>query len=376
MIDLIYLILCLLSIININIKGKNSFFNDYMDVESANSVKGIFVWMIFFRHFTGYLKNNKKINRTSFLINRAFGQNIVSLFLFYSGYGINESFKKKGKYYIRTLPKKSLILFIKFQISLLIYLINNIILGIKTSLKSYLFALILKTGIGNSFWFTFTIIALYIYSYFSFNFTNKSNLCSIIILNIICCLHMIIVFEYYHKNQIISIDTIFCFIIGLYYSLFKFYLDQFIMKNDINYYLVLFIFILFYHYFYMGERKHIFNIVLKNGTFTFISILTTMKIKFKNEFLNLLTSHSYSIYILQRIVMIHIWKKGFFKDNEFIQFFFEFIFVILLALLFDKYTNSIDELMKHKNIQNKKKFNKVIIREEFSLKHEFHNNQY
>ena len=231
-------------------------------------------------------------------------------------------------------------------------------------MKGYLLAFILKADIGNSFWFTFAIILLYIYSYFSFHFFTKSNLFSIIILNIICCLHIIIVYNYYHKNIIYSIDTIICFIIGLYYSLFKFHLHKFIMKNDINYYVVLIIFIIFYYKFYTSERKYIINILLKNGVFTFISILFTMKIKFKNDFLDLLTSHSYSIHILQRIVMIYILKKGYFENNDFIKFFFEFLLVILIAILFDKYTNFIDKLLSRKIIPKKDKFSKVITKYE------------
>ena len=68
MLDLIYLILCLLSSININVKGLNSFYDDYMNLKNTNSVKGLFVWMIFFRHFTEYLKHYSLKNKKSILI--------------------------------------------------------------------------------------------------------------------------------------------------------------------------------------------------------------------------------------------------------------------------------------------------------------------
>lgn len=97
-----------MNLINSNIKCGNQFFNDYMDLEDTNNVKGIFVWMIFFRHsYDYYYKNPIKIS------NASLEQNIVSLFLFYSGYDIYKSFSKKGKKYIKTLPIKSTILFIK-----------------------------------------------------------------------------------------------------------------------------------------------------------------------------------------------------------------------------------------------------------------------
>ena len=66
---------------------------------------------------------------------------------------------------------------------------------------------------------------------------------------------------------------------------------------------------------------NIYQISIKNSLFTIIAILVTMKIKFNNEFLNLLSNHSYSIYLLQRVVMIHIYQKGYFCKSVFIRFF-------------------------------------------------------
>ena len=190
MIDLIYLLLSLLSFSNIEIKGFNSFFYEYLYLDNCNSVRGIFVWMIFFRHYSEYYSKN--INKISIKIDNSFGQNIVSMFLFYSGYGINESFKKKGCNYFKTLPIKSLIIFIKSEIIIFIFLCNNLLLGKKITLNNYFNAIIFKDSIGNSYWFSFTIIMLYIYAFFSFIFIKKRfNLIGIIIISIICFFHII-----------------------------------------------------------------------------------------------------------------------------------------------------------------------------------------
>ncbi len=82
-----------------------------------------------------------------------------------------------------------------------------------------------------------------------------------------------------------------------------------------------------------------------------------MKIKLKNEFLDLLSNHSFSVYLLQRIIMIYVLKKGYFKYNIFIKFYFEFFFAIFIAIIFDKYTIFINYLFKNKN-NLKNKYNK------------------
>ena len=170
--NLIFLILFFLSIINLDVKGNNNFYYDYMDLKNTNSIKGIFVWMIIVSHYKNYYKkNNKCLYR---IILNCFGQKMVSLFLFYSGFGIFESIKKKGNKYLKTLINKAKILFIKSQIILIFFLLSNLFFGIKINLKNYFLSIIFKKSIGNSNWFAFTIICFYIYSYFSFIFINIS----------------------------------------------------------------------------------------------------------------------------------------------------------------------------------------------------------
>ena len=231
--NLIFLILSLLSLINVDVKCNNLFFKDYMELNNTYNIRGIFVWMIFFRHCTSYYNRNN--GKTSIIIDVSLQQNIVSLFLFYSGYGIYKSFEQKGIGYIKTLPIKSLIIFIKSQLILLIFLINNKILGNKISLKHYLYAVIFKKSIGNSYWFAFAIITLYIHSFISFILirNKKFNFLGIIFITIICYYHAKYVYKYYHPNEMISVDTIICFVIGFYYSFLNPYIDKIIMFNDI-----------------------------------------------------------------------------------------------------------------------------------------------
>ena len=94
-----------------------------------------------------------------------------------------------------------------------------------------------------------------------------------------------------------------------------------------------------------------------------------MKIKINNEFLNLLNKHSFSIFLLQRVVMIHIFKRNFIGNNVFIRFFFEFILVIFISILFDNYFFYIEKFFKYisSKSQKKKNNNNIIIKEEIIL---------
>ena len=343
--DILFIILCFITSININIKGANEFFVDYMDIVNTNQIKGIFVWMIILKHYKSYYKT--KIYTYIKILN-FIGQKVVSMFFFYSSFGIYESIKKKGINYIKTLPKKIMIIFIKSQLILLIFLLCNYILGIKVKLKIYLLSMIFKKNIGNSYWFAFTILSLYFYTFISF-LTLKNErifLIGIIIVNIISIFHIYLVYNFYYPKSMFSVDNILAFNIGFYYSLLKEYLDKIILKNDILYFGILSFTILIFH---INKQSSVLTVSNKNAIFCLVVILISMKVRFKNNFLQLLSSHSYSIYLLQRVVMRFVYYKHYFEKNEIIRFFFEFIVIILISILFDKYTSFIDKFFKREN---------------------------
>ena len=74
-----------------------------------------------------------------------------------------------------------------------------------------------------------------------------------------------------------------------------------------------------------------------------------MKIKLNSDFLNFLNFHSFSIYLLQRLVLLIVYKKNLFKNSDFIQISFEFTSIFLLSSIFDKYTIFIDRLIRGKS---------------------------
>lgn len=346
MLDYFFFMFCFLSFYNLKLKGLDNFFFDYIKLDNTNSIKGIFVWIIIFSHKTTY-GNYKKYIYYKILVNLR--QKVVSMFLFYSGFGILESFKKKGINYVRTLPLKAFIIFIKSQLILLLYLFVNIfIFKYKITLKQYFLSIIFKSSLGNSNWFAFTIIVFYFYSYISFRFINKRIILGIIIISFLCYLHCIFVYNFYFPNHFYPIDTVLCFLFGFYYSFIYVYSDKIIMKNDIYYFMCISIVIFFYYKTFM--INNFISISLKNALFSIIIVLISMKVQFNNNFLKFLNSHSYSIYLLQRLVMLIVYKIQVFRKSDFIQISFEFALIFFIASCFDKHTSFIDKLIKNKQI--------------------------
>ena len=180
-------------------------------------------------------------------------------------------------------------------------------------MKRYFLSVIFKSSLGNSNWFAFTIIIFYFYSYISFLFTRHKLFFGIIIISFLCLLHTLFVYFYYYPKAIYSVDTVLCFIGGFYYSFSKNYIDKVLLKNDL--------------------------------------VLITLKARFNNDLLNFLNSHSYSIYLFQRLVIWIVSGKQIFKNYNFIQISFEFTSIFFIASLFDKYTTFIDKIFKKNSIR-------------------------
>ena len=344
--DLVFLIFCLLSIIHIHLQCKDKFFNDYMDIKYTNPLRGIFVWIIFFHH---YRVLNKKNNFLHEKITSELSQKLASIFFFYSGYGIFESLKKKEKKYIKTLPKKIIILYIKTQIIIFIYLMVDLYLKEKVTLKKYLFSLIFKESVKNSKWFPFTIICFYFYSFISFIFITdkKFYLLGIIFVTILCSIHFYVVYNYFYPKEIYNVNNTFCFAFGFYYSLLRKFTDKFIMKNDYIYFGLLFILtILFYNFYLYGVNSLL--TLASFPIFALIIILTSMKVRFNNGFLLFFNDHSYSFYQFQHLVIRFCEKKKYFENNEFIGLFIIFMAIMVFSVYFDRYSLFIDYLFKYK----------------------------
>ena len=170
MLDLFFIIFCCLSVLGIKIKENDNFFSDYMELDDTNCIKGVFVWLIIFCHKTGYGKKKYKYIQ----ITHNLGQNVVSMFLFYSSFGICESIKRKGIDYVQSLRNKAIILFLKTQIIILMFLIANIfILNKKITIKSYILSIIFKLSLGKEL-LLLPFFAFYMQNMFLFIIIQKN----------------------------------------------------------------------------------------------------------------------------------------------------------------------------------------------------------
>lgn len=331
----------LIMMYNMKIAKKGSFASDYLSIEKTKPIKGIFTFLLFLSHATSYMSMDGIYDKHCHFALSLLGQMMVAMFLFYSGYGIMESIKRKGFSYVDGVLKKRLPkLLIKFDVAVLFYFIVQHFI-FKVEFDSFVFwtSWIAYNSLGNPDWYNFVTFAFYIFIYISFyNLKRKEDSKHYISAIIFTLLTIIMVFALkYAGKKYWWYNTAIIFPLGLWYSLFKDRIDDFIMKNDKRYFSVVTIMVfacLFSGYF--QGRLGFISYTAWGFAFSLFVVIATMKITFGNKILDFFGDHVFSIYVLQRLPMITLNNLGLAKSNRYLFFALTLLTTILLAVIFDK----------------------------------------
>lgn len=304
---------------------------NYLSKDYTNIIKGFFLFFVFIRHFIQYIPsfNNTWIDTFGLAIDNKLSQLIVVMFLFYSGYGIMESAKNKGKKYITEMPKKRILsTWINFAIAVIIFIIaTNYFSTHEFSVKKIILSLIGWDSVGNSNWYIFCIIILYFISFLSlkaFN-DNKRILCSIFIGTLLYTFLM----DFYKYSYFYN--TAFCYVLGVAFSMYKEKIEGWLKGRElISFAYLVASFIIAYKL-----RKHIFWYHIHTLIFTLIIVLLTRKIKIKNAILAWFGKNLFPLYIFQRLPMILLNRLDYMHNNPYLFFLSSFVITIVIAILYN-----------------------------------------
>lgn len=331
---LLFIFVCLYQVkLNTGISDIKYFY-DYMSIEKTNAIKGIFIIFVFFRHFSSYVTYTASLDKLATQIFSITGQTIVTMFLFYSGYGIMESIKKKKYDYIKSIPKRRILsVLFRFDIAILLFAFVDLIVGNSFTLSEFVFSLIGWDSIGNSNWYIFIILVCYLLTYISFMiFKNKKDyafsalfLCALIIL-------FVIIFHVTKIKSLYWYNTILCYPLGILFSLYKSKIEKFIMKNSVIYFCTFAVLIAITGISWYFSEIILFDLIMMLS-FTLLIVLLTMKCAFNNKILQWFGSHLFEFYILQRIPMIVFQKLGL-NSNIYIYFILSFAVMLIIGVIF------------------------------------------
>lgn len=342
---LFYILLTLLVISRLRIQFKG-FNTDYLSFDTTNAIKGIMIALVFIKHATPYILNSGYVFDDSFW-SRAFlyidlrvGQWIVAMFLFYSGYGIMESIRKKGMDYVRSIPRKRVLTtLINFDIAVALFVIVSLFVPNDYSIKQYLLSFTGWEAVGNSNWYIFVIMLCYLIAYVCFRVQVKRNTGHTYDVKAIMCMILlgfsVVVLSYVKPSW--WYDTMLCFGVGMLYSVWRERIEVILKRY---YWLILpMVLALLYlldksPYYLRGLVYNAYCIV-----FCLLVVMLTMKIKVNNAVLIWSGKNLFPLYIYQRIPMIILSSicGGAFLASYPVLYTFACLLITLLFAHFYKY---------------------------------------
>lgn len=329
---------------------QNRFTLGYMSKDKTTTIMGIFVVLILFSHGSQYMALGGAYDDPYITLQSHLGQMVEAMLLFYLGYGMMESIKRRGYDYVKSIPLKRFpSVLLKFDIAIVLYVIVGLALGKSFSIKTILLSLIGWESIGNSNWYMFAIFVLYILTFASFFGTKRTErkyfkgICVgilTILTGAMVLIEMKLGLPSYWYN------TLILFVMGFYYSCFEVYLDKIFLKNDTTYFLTLMLSVGAYVFFYtIRNRYGIASYTLWAIAFTAFVVVLTMKVSVNNALLNWMGQHVFSIYILQRIPMSILNHIGLAASHKYIFLILSIAATLFMALVFDNLTAKLSGLI-------------------------------
>ena len=278
---------------------------------------------------------------------------MVTLFLFYSGYGIYESIKSK-KNYINNMPINRIFeTWIKFGIAVFFFLLLSYIFNNGFGLKKIILSFVGWDSLGNSNWYIFSIIFMYILTFIAFKIFDKDHK-KALIFNLVLSIIYVIIMSYHKQSY--WFNTVLCYNLGLIYSYYKEQINK-LLFNNFKYVLLLMVTIISF----IALKNHIktyWDYEICSILFVCSVVLLSLKIHLRSPILKWFGDNLFWIYILQRIPMI-VFKEIGFNSNTLLYTISTFITTVLITFIFkyifDKPINNICDKL---NIWINKKISK------------------
>ena len=283
--------------------------SDYLSLEYSQAVKGFFILLVFFSHYNSYVSYTLDSDLIYLRVVNSFGQAMVTMFLFYYGFGVMESIRKKGIDYVRKLPRDRILrTWFNFAAAVLLFTGLALVRRIPFTLGQFLLSLTGWESMGNSNWYIFIILCLYLITFAVFRLLPSLGETGKIWLVTALTGLGVFFLQHWHIKPVHWFDTALCYPLGMLYSRYRGAFEKPLSRSRLLWLCALAGALLVCRFFDL--RYSDLNSVLRNLAFTGMTLLMTMRITSRNPWLRWCGKHLFPLYILQRIPMIILTDLG------------------------------------------------------------------
>ena len=297
-----YLLIGLLCLWGIGLRKESD--GDYLSREQGNAVKGIFILMVLVSHSNQYVADagyaysrwsDSLFLQTGWL----FGQLVVVMFLFFSGYGVMTAVRNKGEAYVRAMPRHRILsVLLSFDIAVVCFALAGLLLGKTYPAGTYLLALTGWESIGNSNWYIFVILLCYLATWMAAK-VSRSALMTLVLTTVLlggAYAALSATKEAYWYN------TLAAYPFGMVVCLLKGRLDS---LGRVPYWSVLSLSVLLLALTYTHHEDPFQLVYSARGIlFATVIVLLLMKVRVGNPALEWLGRNLFPIYVYQRLPMM------------------------------------------------------------------------
>ncbi|MGN1206198.1 MAG: acyltransferase family protein [Eubacterium sp.] len=314
------LLFLILSALGVGTKGKWAFSkpvsrdNGYCSRELTSSINGYFLTTVFMTHLIQYMETDiyGPLDFMYTTLNRALGQLIVAMFLFYSGFGVMESIRCKEAYII-SFPKRRLLpFFVNFEIAALMYLFVSCVIGETPTFHYAIKGFLAWESLGNSNWYVFAILYLYIATYVVFRLREFKIIQKIpMFMGVFGVAFLSGIYVLWMRHEGKGgwwYDTIFCYCAGMFFALCRTSIETWLAseKAHLRYVSSLVLAATVFGIFYAMRADHKMYFEIISVSFAILVVLLTMRFRASNRIYTYIGQNIFSFYIFQRIPMIFL----------------------------------------------------------------------
>ena len=283
---------------------ENGIITDFMSIDKTLSVKGIFVMLILIHHAFGFCPPQTITDTWLYEFKCFFGQLVVVMFMFYSGFGLMHSITKKGKSYIDTIPSNRVLkLICDMVLVVLLYLPFSIYTGQIHSVKQIALSFFGYSNVGNYNWYIYTIIWAYLLTYIAFKICKNRPYIAAVTVTVLCGIYIIVMHQA-KPNEYYWCDTLICFPMGIWFSLlWEKHIKPLLTKHIAVWYLLFIPTLAVFLWVHSMSGRFIYA-VLRAVFFCVVAVMITMKISFNNAVLRFFGRNIFGIYIFQKMFFV------------------------------------------------------------------------
>ena len=323
---------------------------DFLSKDQTTCINGFFIGWVFLRHICDYLflpftgvmgPFNRLFQNVEFL----FGQFIVVMFLFYSGYGVMTSILRKGAGYLCSFPQKRIFrVLIDFDIAVVLFTVLALFMHSTFSCSRFVLSLIGWDSYGNSNWYIFVVLISYVVTYLIFHFTSASRQVQTICL---ACVLLAVGFALFYLKEFVWWDTILAYPMGVFYAEKRDRIERFLRQH----YSAMFVFLAvvciaarcFSGLVGLTCPLRVLGLNVRTICFALLVVMLTMKFVVGNPILKWLGDHLFPLYIYQRFAMLLLigcLGKSFVRDWPVPYILSCVVLTLLFAVIYEKIKGS------------------------------------